>query len=362
MGCSFSGLNALYDTVGGGGGGDVWVNDYRFRVLRRLGDAGPAGSSVFLVKEIVAAASAASDAGAGGGAGPGPVGLAKKKGVDPSHISADGTYALKKVLIQSDQHLQLVRQEIRVSSQFSHPNLLPLLENAIIAVKGVQDGSQNHEAYLLFPVHLDGTLQDATKSMLEKKEYFPTITILQIFRQLCAGLKHMHSFEPPYAHNGVKPDNVLITLRKEQPHLAILMDFESARPARRAIRSQAEALQLQEWASEHCSAHYRAPELWECPSHADIDERTDVWSLGCTLYAMMYGKSPFDYELDESAGETLVKVIKSAQVKWSTETGSSYPDALRQFVTWMLQPQPTVRPHIDDIIFHVDKLIAKYST
>lgn len=55
----------------------------------------------------------------------------------------------------------------------------------------------------------------------------------------------MHSFEPPYAHNGVKPDNVLITQRKEQPHLAILMDFESARPARRAIRSQAEALQLQ---------------------------------------------------------------------------------------------------------------------
>ncbi|CAM0950735.1 unnamed protein product [Alopecurus aequalis] len=325
MGCSFSGLNALY----GAGGADIWVNDYRFRVLRRLGDAGPAGSSVFLVKEVVDAAAASDGT---GGVGPGTVGLAKKKGVDPSHISADGTYALKKVLIQSDQHLELVRQEIKVSSQFSHPNLLPLLENAIIAVKGVQDGSQNHEAYLLFPVHLDGTLQDVTKVMQEKKEYFPTITILQIFRQ-----------------------------RKEQ-HLAILMDFESARPARRAIRSQAEALQLQEWASEHCSAHYRAPELWECPSHADIDERTDVWSLGCTLYAMMYGKSPFEYELDESAGESLETVIKSAQVKWSAEAGSSYPDSLRQFVTWMLQPQPAVRPHIDDIIIHVDKLIAKYST
>jgi hypothetical protein len=48
----------------------------------------------------------------------------------------------------------------------------------------VQDGSQNHEAYLLFPVHLDGTLQDATKAMQEKKEHFPTITILQIFRQV----------------------------------------------------------------------------------------------------------------------------------------------------------------------------------
>ena len=63
--------------------------------------------------------------------------------------------------------------------------------------------------------------------------------------QLCAGLKHMHSFEPPYAHNDVKPGNVLLTHRKGQPPLAVLMDFGSARPARKQIRSRSEALQLQ---------------------------------------------------------------------------------------------------------------------
>lgn len=45
---------------------------------------------------------------------------------------------MKKVLIQSEQQLELVRQEIGISSQFSHPNLLPLLDHAIIAVKVVQ--------------------------------------------------------------------------------------------------------------------------------------------------------------------------------------------------------------------------------
>ncbi|CAN7069052.1 hypothetical protein BRARA_J02448 [Brassica rapa] len=342
MGCSFSGLNALYDAVNGGG--DVWINENRFRVVRQLGEGGFA--FVFLVKEIVADAS-------GGG-------LAKKV-KDPSHISVDGTYAVKKVLIQNKEQLELVREEIRVSSLFNHPNLLPLLDHAIISVKDGQGGARKHEAFLLFPVHLDGTLLDNSTSMKAKKESFSTADVLHIFRQLCDGLQHMHSLEPPYAHNDVKPGNVLLTRRTGQPPLAILMDFGSARPSRKQIRSRQEALQLQEWTSEHCSAPFRAPELWDCPSHADIDERTDIWSLGCTLYAIMYGMSPFEYALGESGGSLQLAIV-NAQIKWpNAGPKASYPEALHQFVTWMLQPQAAVRPRIGDIIIHVDKLIAKFT-
>lgn len=196
--------------------------------------------------------------------------------------------------------------------------------------------------------------------MKAKKEFFSTSDVLQIFRQLCAGLKHMHGLVPPYAHNDVKPGNVILTRRKGQAPLAILMDFGSARPARKQIRSRSEALQLQEWASEHCSAPFRAPELWDCPSDADIDERTDIWSLGCTLYAIMYGVSPFEYALGESGGSLQLAII-NAQIKWPAGPKPPYPEALHQFVTWMLQPQAAVRPQIDDIIIHVDKLISKFS-
>jgi len=39
---------------------------------------------------------------------------------------------------------------------------------------------------------------------------------------------------------------------------------------------------------------FRAPELFEVPSECVINEKTDVWSLGCTLYALCYGESPSD--------------------------------------------------------------------
>ncbi|KAG0454612.1 hypothetical protein HPP92_023592 [Vanilla planifolia] len=345
MGCSFSGLSALYDAANSSG--DVWINENRFRILRQLGEGGFA--YVYLVKEVVADV-----------AGSNGRGLAAKS-IDPSHLSVDGTYALKKVLIQSKEQLDLVKEEIRVSSLFNHPNLLPLLDHAIIAVEGAQGGSSNHEAYLLFPVHLDGTLLDNTTSMKAKKEFFPTFTVLQIFRQICAGLKYMHSFDPPYAHNDVKPGNVLITHKKGQPPLAILMDFGSAGAARKQIRSRSEALKLQEWAAEHCSAPYRAPELWDCPSQTDIDERTDIWSLGCTLYTIMYGESPFEHVLGESGG-SLQLAVMNARISWPLGSTRPYPDQLNQFVVWMLQVQPAVRPCIDDIIIHVDKLISKFSS
>ena len=42
------------------------------------------------------------------------------------------------------------------------------------------------------------------------------------------------------------------------------------------------------------SAPYRAPELWDVASSCHLDERVDVWSLGCLLYFAMHSVSPFE--------------------------------------------------------------------
>ncbi|KAE9464014.1 hypothetical protein C3L33_04180, partial [Rhododendron williamsianum] len=287
MGCSFSGLNALYDATNSGK--DVWINENRYRIIRQLGEGGFA--YVYLVKMLPIAS-------------PHPSSAAPKKFKDPSHVSDDGTYAMKKILIQN------------------------------------------------------------RTTMKAKKEFFSTPDVLHIFRQLCAGLKHMHSLDPPYVHNDVKPGNVLITYRKGQPPLAILMDFGSARPARKQIRSHSEALQLQEWASEHCSAPFRAPELWDCQAMQilmkELISGASINEFVSSSFCARYGVSPFEYALEEPEGSQQL-AIANAQIKWPAGPNPPYPDTLHKFVTWLLQPQATVRPRIDDIIIHVDKLISKFS-
>ena len=82
----------------------------------------------------------------------------------------------------------------------------------------------------------------------------------------------MHGLDPPYAHNDVKPGNVLITHRKGQPPLAILMDFGSARPARKQIRSRSEALQLQVLFSSYTPTQHTCTHAHLCSRVAHIHE------------------------------------------------------------------------------------------
>lgn len=83
---------------------------------------------------------------------------------------------------------------------------------------------------------------------------------------------------------------------------AVLMDFGSCTEAREQICGQPEAQRLQDWAEERCSMTYRAPELFNVQSYCMIDERTDIWSLGCVLYAICFFKCPYDviYEKGDS--------------------------------------------------------------
>lgn len=120
----------------------------------------------------------------------------------------------------------------------------------------------------------------------------PEIQALQIFLGVCEGVKALHEAKPePLAHRDLKTANIICLSDSFEP---IIVDMGSATEARVQICGQQDAQRLQELAEERCAIVYRAPELFSVQIYCMIGERTDIWSLGCVLYAICFFKCPFD--------------------------------------------------------------------
>ena len=147
----------------------------------------------------------------------------------------------------------------------------------------------------------------------------------------------------PWAHRDIKPANVMLT----DEGTPILMDFGSALPARIPVSSRSIALACADDASEHCSMPFRAPELFDPPVGSELNEKVDVWSLGCTLFAMAYGHSPFEVE-----GSSVVLAVRNGQYRFPNKD-RGYSEGFRELVRFMLEVKPEKRPDIHQVGFGV---------
>jgi serine/threonine kinase 16 len=148
--------------------------------------------------------------------------------------------------------------------------------------------------------------------------------------------------------------NVLISDDGETP---ILMDFGSACAARIKIDTRQEALQQQDLAAEQCTMPYRAPELFDVKTGTLLDEKVDIWSLGCTLFAMAYGQSPFEVNLDQG-GSVALAVLNN---QYKIPENSNYSKDFNETIQWMLTANPATRPTIQEVIAKLDSLLNKSS-
>ena len=259
-------------------------------------------------------------------------------------------YALKKVLAQLEEQSALAKWEIEVHKAFKHKNLMPLLDSCAAPTA---NGAE--EFRLLMPLYPNGTLLDRCVAKMEKGERLPERTILTIFEQILQGVRQFHEHSPPWAHRDIKPANVLLG----DDDTPVLMDFGSATTARRKISTRTEALLLQEDAAQNCSMPYRAPELFDVPSDATIDERTDIFSLGATLYAMGFYYSPFECTYQDATQRVVecsyLRVIGGAQFP---PDKAGYSDALIEMINWMLTVDPRKRPFVADVHARCVQLVA----
>ncbi|KAK4896794.1 Serine/threonine-protein kinase env7 [Elasticomyces elasticus] len=183
------------------------------------------------------------------------------------------------------------------------------------------------------------------------------------------------SYKPCYAHRDIKPGNIMIDDDGTQP---ILMDLGSLASAPTPITSRAMALQVQDQAAEHSTMPYRAPELFDVKTDTIVDTKVDIWSLGCTLYACLVGKSPFEARSEETGGSLSLCVLGGdwrfpdegpAEAKRGKQRVTDEPaqakaedvisEPVKEIVRACLKVEPGERPDIDQLSAMVEDVIAR---
>jgi serine/threonine kinase 16 len=151
----------------------------------------------------------------------------------------------------------------------------------------------------------------------------------------------------------------------------ILMDLGSLAPSPTPITSRSLALAVQDQAAEHSTMPYRAPELFDVKTGSTIDTKVDIWSLGCTLYACLVGKSPFEMRSDETGGSLNICILSGdwrfpdegagGKKKATNQTGQSEDnginEGIREVVRVCLKVEPVERPDIDQLTEIVERVI-----
>lgn len=251
-------------------------------------------------------------------------------------LNGSKQYALKHMICNDEESLDLVRKEISVlKSLQGHPNVVMLCAHTIL------DMGRTKEALLVME-YCDKSLV----SVLESRGagFFEEKQILLIFRDVCNAVFAMHCQSPPIAHRDLKAENLLLG----SDGLWKLCDFGSTSTNHKRFERPEEMGIEEDNIRKHTTPAYRSPEMWDLFLREVISEKVDIWALGCLLFRICYFKSAFD-------GESKLQVLNgNYRIPELPKYSSSVTDLIRD----MLQPSPDSRPDITQVWFRVNGLLS----
>lgn len=95
---------------------------------------------------------------------------------------------------------------------------------------------------------------------------------------------------------------------------------------------------------------YRAPELFDVKTSSTLTESTDIWSLGCLLFALAYLYSPFETPSTVEQGGSMALAVMNGGWKFPASDAAGYSEGCKEVVRRCLKVKPEERPDIEEVI------------
>ena len=155
-------------------------------------------------------------------------------------------------------------REIEIAARLQHPHILPLYDS----------GSAGGLLYYVMPLVEGESLRDR----LDREKQLSQEEAVRVITEVASALSYAHSHG--VVHRDIKPENILLS-----GGTAVVADFGIARAVDESEQS------LTKTGSVVGTPAYMSPE--QATGAAQIDGRSDQYSLACVLYELLVGQPPF---------------------------------------------------------------------
>ena len=206
-------------------------------------------------------------------------------------------------------------REIQLSARLSHPHILTLIDS----------GQAGDTLFFVLP-YVEG---ESVREWIARDGRLPVEDAVRIAREVASALAYAHG--QGVIHRDIKPENILIHGGEAQ-----VSDFGIAVGLQAA---QSERLTSTGFAVG--SPAYMSPE--QATGDSDVDQRSDIYSLGCLTYEMIAGEAPFSADsaralvtkiltaipdrLDQVRGDVSVGVADAVHRALSRDPADRFDDA-----------------------------------
>lgn len=236
-----------------------------------------------------------------------------------------------KVLFPNTPDLVIKRfhTEAKALAALNHPNVMKVLDFG-----QALDG----QLYLI----MDYVKGESLSSLIEKRGVQTFFDVLPIFEKVCRGLRFAHMNN--VLHRDIKPSNVMLENDRSKEDSVKLVDFGLAK----LVKQDHE---LTTAGSAMGSPPYMSP---EAVHGKESDERSDIYSLGCTFFEMMVGRPPF---VGDTQFHTMMAHLNRLAPTLSEISEKEYDEEVEEFIKKCIKKNPDERfQNMDELIAELERV------